>query len=364
MGHMRLLLVPVTFVNRVLMNKRFCKVARLLTLCLFLTAANADELKTESGSFSIAAVADIQYADSAPRGGREPGEGVNRILHAISHWNKRNLDWGVVLGDIIDWDDIDYSKYPSETVETKPKQWNNTRTILAAWNRLDVRKYTVLGNHDYYVPYKDTDGMPKPASVYRAFGFTDKAYYDFSHKGFRFIVLDGDLSHNNYDIDSQGYKEAKAYYDARVKAGRKTAESKWKLRGIWSAGIAAEQMQWLKEVLSDALEKKQPTVIMCHYPIHKPYDGHTLFNADEMTSLLDQFPNVVMWLNGHNHAGGYANLDGRHHLNLKGMQNEGNHWYQIDFSPNNIKVFQAEDVTTPIYVLKLSWPLKPSSLAK
>ena len=37
---------------------------------------------------------------------------------------------------------------------------------------------------------------------------------------------------------------------------------------------------------------------MCHYPMHKPYGGHTLFNAVEMTTLLNQFPNVVMWGNG------------------------------------------------------------------
>ena len=332
-----------------IMLKQLPLVSRFLILGSFLSSAViAEQQSGEIGSFSIAAVADIQYADANPRGGREPREGVARIKNAISHWNKRDLDWGVVLGDIIDWDDIDYSKFPKQTVETTPKEWKNTRAILAAWNTLKVPNYKVLGNHDYYVPYKDADGLSKPASVFRAFGFKDKAYYEFSHKGYRFIVLDGDMSHLNYDIESEEYTKAKAHYDAL----------KGPARGIWSAGISTKQMDWLKGVLADSLTKQQPTVIMCHYPMHKPYDGHTLFNAAEMTTLLNTFPNVVMWLNGHNHSGGYAKISGRHHLNLKGMQNEGHHWYQIDFSPETITVYQAEDLKTPKFELELSWPPK------
>lgn len=318
-----------------------------VSLSCLLMAKGEKASQKSPDSFSIAAVADIQYADANPRGGREPRECVDRIKNAIAHWNKRELDWGVVLGDIIDWDDIDYAKFPQQTIETSPKEWKNTKAILAAWETLNVPNYKVLGNHDYYVPYKDADGTPKPASVYRAFGFKDnKAYYEFAHKGFRFIVLDGDMSHLNYDIESPEYKEAKAYFDAL----------KPPIKGIWSAGIKPKQMKWLEEVLKDSLEKQEPTVIMCHYPMHKPYGGHTLFNAEEMTTLLAQFPNVVMWLNGHNHQGGYAKIGTRHHLNLKGMQNEGHHWYQIDFSPKQITVYQAEDLKTPKHVLEISYP--------
>ncbi len=326
--------------------------AKLLSLgSILTTAVMAGEQGKQVGSFSIAAVADIQYADTNPRGAREPREGIARIKNAISHWNQRDLDWGVVLGDIIDWDDIDYGKFPKETIEKEPKRWQHTRDILAAWNTLNVPNYEVLGNHDYYVPYKDADGLSKPASVYRAFGFKDKAYYEFAHKGYRFIVLDGDVSHLNHDIETEEYKLAKAHYDAL----------KGPARGIWSAGISEKQMMWLKDVLIDALNKKEPTVIMCHYPMHKPYGGHTLFNAAEMTTLLDKFPNVVMWLNGHDHRGAYQKIGNRHHLNLKGMQNEGNNWYQIDFSPESITVFQAEDVKTPKYELRLSWQPQKSS---
>lgn len=68
---------------------------------------------------SIAAVADIQYADADPRGGREPRECVDRLQNAILHRNNRDLDWGVVLGDIIDWDDIDHT--PSKPRPPPPR---------------------------------------------------------------------------------------------------------------------------------------------------------------------------------------------------------------------------------------------------
>lgn len=298
--------------------------------------------------FSIAAVADPQYADTDSRGGgREPWEGVNRLTHAIKHWNQRELDWGVNLGDVIDWDDIDYSKFPKQTVFQPPQDWKDTRAILAAWNKLNVPKYTVLGNHDFYVPYQDVDGMKKPASVYRAFGFEDKAYYEFRHKGFRFVVLEGDNSYLNYDPSLPEYKKALDYYEAFS-----GPQKKW-----WNAGISLGQRIWLMEILDQSLAQSEPVVIMCHYPTHKPFGGHTLLNSAEMLGLLDGYPNVILWLNGHHHSGGYA-MDGtRHHLNLKGMQNEDEHWYQIDFSADRIKVYQAEDTTTPKYDLDIARPL-------
>ena len=66
-------------------------------------------------------------------------------------------------------------------------------------------------------------------------------------------------------------------------------------------------------------------------------------------------------MNGHDHRGAYQKIGKRHHLNLKGMQNEGNHWYQIDFNPESITIYQAEDLKTPKYELKLSWPPKKAS---
>jgi len=316
-------------------------ISSIILSLLFLSFVSWADEKT----FSIAAIADVQYADADPRAGREPRKGVDRLKHAVDEYNQRDLDWGILLGDIIDWDDIDYSVYPKQTITKEPITWKHTKAVLSVWKQLDCKQYLVLGNHDYYVPYKDADGLSKPASVYRAFGFKDKAYYDFSHKGFRFIVLEGDISINNFDRASPRYKEVKAYYNSL----------RGPARGIWSAGISDKQMDWLEGILLDAATKKEPTVIMCHYPIHKPLNHRSLFNSKEMLALLDKFPNVVLWLHGHTHSGGYAKVGNRHHLNLKGMQEGADRWYQIDFSPERITVFKAENTANPVYELDISW---------
>ena len=297
----------------------------------------------DTSTFSIAAVADVQYADTDPRRGRQPGEGVARLTHAVNQWNQRDLDWAVMLGDIIDWDDIDYGKFPHKTISNGAPKWKHTRAVLTVWEKLQCKRFLVLGNHDYYVPFADTDGLQKPASVRRAYGMGDTAYYHFLHKGYRFIVLDGDLSPYNYAPDTLGYKEAKTYYDSIT-----GSHKRW-----WNAGISPQQLQWLKGILDQSLKDRERVVIMCHYPTHKPFGDHDLLNAEEVLSLLDQYPNIALWLNGHNHRGNYTKIGARHHLTLKGMQNGGKHWYQITFSPTGIKVYQAENTKDPLYTLSL-----------
>ncbi len=302
-------------------------------------------------SFSIAAVADPQYADVPVGwrgGGREPEEGVSRLTHAITQWNQRDLDWGVMVGDIIDFDDIAYGNPPPDTVDGV-HDWANTDAMLAAWNLLNIPKYTVLGNHEFYVPAYDTDGMPKPYSVYRKFGFDQQAHYSFRHKGFRFIVLDGDNSHNNYPTGSPEYTIAKNYFDA---VGSPQAGGNW-----WNAGIYTPQLIWLMEELDESQALDEPVVIMCHYPIHTPVAHHSMYNSDEIRAILDGYSSVVLWLNGHNHSGDYKKEGDRHHLNLKGMQNEAASWYQLDFSPAQITVFKAENTTTPERTMDILQPL-------
>ena len=300
-------------------------------------------------TFSIAAVADPQYADVPAGwrgGGREPEEGVNRLSYAVSQYNQRSVDWGVMLGDMIDFDDIDYGNPPPGTVSaTGTQDWSNADAILAAWNQINVPSYLVIGNHEFYVPNVDVDGMKKPYSVYRKFGFTDRAYYDFRHKGFRFVVLDGDFCYLNFAPSLPEYQEALDYYNSL--SGQ--PQRQW-----WNAAISLDQRTWLMDVLDESSVLDEPAVIMCHYPIHNPIGHHSLLNSTEMLDIVNGYSNVVMWLNGHNHSGDYALEGRRHHVNLKGMQNEAENWYEIEFSPDRVLVYQAEETNTPAYDLDIS----------
>ncbi|MBL7076631.1 MAG: metallophosphoesterase [Kiritimatiellae bacterium] len=314
-------------------------------------ALMAQGLTASAGeTFSIAAVADPQYADVPVGwrgGGREPEEGVNRLSYAVSQYNQRALDWGVIVGDIIDFDDIDYGNPPPGTPSaTGTQDWSNADAILGAWDQLNILKYMVLGNHEFYVPNKDVDGLSKPYSVYRKFGFDQKAYYSFRHKDFRFIVLDGDFCYLNFDPDLPEYQQALDYYNA-LSGPQKT----W-----WNAAISVDQRIWLMNALDESSVLDEPVVIMCHYPIHNPIGHHSLLNSTEMLDIVNGYSNVVMWLNGHNHSGDYALEGRRHHVNLKGMQNEAENWYEIEFSPDRVLVYKAEETNTPVHDLDISRP--------
>ena len=286
--------------------------------------------------FSIGAVADVQYADSPPRGDRTPRESPRRLQEAVDFFNAQGLDFVVNLGDFIDWDDIDYSVFPKETKPVEPVDWTHFETVNTIWQKIRAPRHHVLGNHDVYVPDRASDGE-KPARVLAKFGFKDKAYYDFSHKGFRFIMLDGtDRYMYSYPAGSPAYGEAKAYFDSITTPARTP----------WNGAISDTQLAWLADTLADATSKGEKVVVCCHFPIHDPVGGHTLLNFQETRDVLDRFPNVVLWLNGHNHAGGYALANEgkptqRHHLNLMGMQNADDRHYRLVFHPQKIEVFRA-----------------------
>ena len=211
----------------------------IAVLTVLFSCASVDQTK-----LSIAAVADPQYADTPARGDRQPRESLKRMNHAVSEFNKRDIDWGVILGDIIDWDDINYGKFPKQTIPKEPISWKHKNTILNAWAKAKFPTHIVLGNHDYYVPNEDKDAVLKPQSVYRAYGFKDKAYYDFESKGFRFVVLDGDYHYLHYSPNHPKHKEAYDYYQQF-----KGPQKRW-----WNAAISVEQQKWLVKVLDKALQ--------------------------------------------------------------------------------------------------------------
>ena len=50
--------------------------------------------------------------------------------------------------------------------------------------------------------------------------------------------------------------------------------------------------------------------------MHNP---HNLWNDFEIISLIENRPNVVAYINGHNHSGNYVFKNGVHYITLFGM---------------------------------------------
>ncbi len=302
-----------------------------LLLFVFLAGSGAWAQEPAAPLFTIGAVADVQYADTDPRGNRTPREAPRRLREAAECFNRHNVDFVVSLGDFIDWDDINYATFRTTNEALDPVDWTHFTTVDEVWQTIHAPRYHVLGNHEWCVPDRAHDGA-KPERVFKRYGFEEKAYHDFKHKGFRFVVLDGtDRYMYAYPKDSDEYLDAKSYYDSLAR------------RSPWDGAMSSKQLDWLKATLADAEAAREKVVIFCHFPIHEPSRNHNLLNSLEVSGLLDGFPNVVLWLNGHNHQGGYALMNGRrHHLNLKGMQNFDDTHCRLAFYPDRIEVYRAE----------------------
>jgi len=118
-------------------------------------------------------------------------------------------------------------------------------------------------------------------------------YYSFVREGWKFIVLD-----TNYDKDGGSY-EKRAY-------------------PVKEAYLPKAQMDWLKQELSDGL----PTIIFTHgnLDVHESPLAEIcrIANAAEVREILEAAGNVKLVLQGHDHFGGYSEMNGIPYVTLHG----------------------------------------------
>jgi hypothetical protein len=227
-------------------------------------------------------VADCQYCKQTSAV-RKYSQSPQKLTECVAHYNKLNLAFVVHLGDFIDRDFESFAK------------------VVPIYNRLKAAHYHVLGNHDFSVVDE------KKASVPAQLGLKNR-YYDFAHKGWRFIVLDGnDVSLYAYPKNDPRTKAATAFH-RRLKTGTPT----------WNGGVGDKQLAWIESKLKAATKAKERVMLFCHFPVH-PANVHNLWNHSAITELLAKYPCVAAYLNGHNNAGNYAQQGKIHFLTLKGM---------------------------------------------
>lgn len=231
-------------------------------------------------SFGI--LADLQYCNAPPLKNRHFKNAPEKLLQAISEFNKHPLDFVVNLGDTIDRD------------------WTSFDEILPVFNHLNFPLYHVLGNHDYEVEdqYK--------SMVHGKSG--NQKNYDFSIRNWRFIVLDGN--------------EISTYANLPGEANHRKAND-WLMRpkvnsNFWNGGIGMEQLSWLERKLEKATEIHENVILFCHFPLY-PSHRHNLLNDDEVLQSIIKFDCIKVWFNGHNHDGNYGLYNDIHFVNLKGM---------------------------------------------
>ena len=263
------------------------KLPFISSLCLLLfSLTNCNTQKpTPTNSFSIGIVSDCQYCDCDIKWDRYFRKSPERLREAVSELNKHDLDYTIHLGDFID------------------KNFNSFDSIIPTWNQLKSKSYHVLGNHDFEVADSLKSKIPSKLGL-------DKRYYSFDVQNWKFIVLDGtDLS--TYGSEKSKQKEAEAMLNNKEKDSLPYAM-------FYNGGLSLEQLDWVSSELELSKENDLNVGFYCHFPAN-PIDNHNFWNVDEFNQLTKNYPNVKVFMNGHNHAGSYLEKNGVHYITFKGM---------------------------------------------
>ncbi len=255
--------------------------------------------------FTFGVIADVQYADYEPAGTRFYRASLKKLREAMNSFNEDSVDFVLNLGDIID---KDYASY-------KP--------VLNIIDSAGLKTHHVTGNHDYSVESRLKKRLPleQPAK---------EGYYSFRHKGFRFIILNG----NEISTYSTTSKSIIGEAEKMILSLRDSSE----INGMeWNGGMSHKQIDWLDKQLNESSAENEKAFIVCHFPL-VPENAHNLLNYKKVLATLEKHHNVIAWINGHNHAGNYGNFNLTHFVTFKGMveTEDQNSYAMIDVYKNKI----------------------------
>ena len=237
--------------------------------------------------FEIGLVADAQYADVEAKGTRFYRESIAKLGAAVDHFNGRNLAFCVHLGDLID------------------REWKSFDEITKPLTPSRHRWHQLLGNHDFEVVDAQKANVPKRMGMAWRYG-------SFDHATFRFVVLDtNDVS--TYAHAGGTPARAEAETELRRLEAAKVAQAK-----PWNGGLSSAQLAWFERTCAEARGAARKVIIFAHHPV-LPDGAHNVWNAKNVLALIDRHPNVVAWINGHNHAGAFAERNGVPFLTMQGM---------------------------------------------
>jgi manganese-dependent ADP-ribose/CDP-alcohol diphosphatase len=239
--------------------------------------------------FSFGIVADIQYADQPTNIGREYRQSIEKLQRCESALRGEKTSFVVQLGDFVD------------------VGLENLDRLLPIFQQIPAPRYSVLGNHDVFT-------IPREVLLKRL--GMPAAYYEFSVRGWRFLVLDG-----MQESVHGGWPES----DPRYLAGRDmlaVLQSEHAVNAkIWNGAVGEQQRKWLRQNLAEAAEKQERVIVFCHLPVlaESCRPEHLLWDHPQVLAILESARSMVAYMNGHDHKGGYAERNGIHYLTFPAM---------------------------------------------
>ncbi|MEA1875296.1 MAG: metallophosphoesterase [Bacteroidota bacterium] len=258
-----------------------------LILIILMFGFNGQGQTVTHNIIRIGIFADIQYYNGPRAGSRHYRQSLDKIPEMLSHLNTEDLSFLVELGDRIDRD---------------------YKSFKAVEDLLNESRHPVIfvpGNHDYSV------STLNKLRITAKSGYL-KGYHSRVIGNWQIIFLNGmDNSMIAHPWFSLKYWKARSKLKVLKEANAPNAYD-------WNGGLGQKQTDWLKTQLDMAREKKKNLLVFCHQPIF-PGNAHNLWDYEYMLQLLSEFPKEVWWISGHDHRGGYQEVNGVHLLTLRGM---------------------------------------------
>ena len=217
-------------------------------------------------------------------------ESLRKLEKAVAVMNMRTPDFMIELGDFKD--------DSGGRVKTLPY----LDSAEAEFRKFKGPCYHVLGNHDM-------DCLTKQVFFehIKNNGVTPTCgYYSFVVNGVTFVVLDA-----CYTASGEDY------------SGTESSVKNWN----WNdANVPQSELAWLERTLAAA---KGKAVVFCHQRIDPNAYGvgtdrdHAVKNAADVRTILEKSGKVHAVFTGHEHRGGFCNLNGIHYYSLVALAIDG-----------------------------------------
>lgn len=291
----------------------------------------------------LGVLTDIQYADkpdyslphfdqkhfdetSKPTPVPERFRCYSRVLEktrlAVDKLNQENVSATIHLGDIVDGND---------TLDSTKAELQHVLSTLSA-HRAPL--FHVIGNHCLAA------GRAHLLSALQL----DSAFYihDVSPR-WRLVVLD------TVDVSIEREKG----HPYRLLAERHLDENPQAVNSMpWNGAVGPHQLEWLKDVIVDAQQNGKFIIVCGHHPIleEAAHPMHLLWNAVTLKQLFKEYNSVIKaYFAGHFHDGGYAMLDGVHHITFEAVldsQTEHGSWGVVELHDDRIAVQGHGEMTS------------------
>lgn len=237
-----------------------------------------DARETRDALVTIGLVADLHYAPGSV-GNRYCSDSLLKLEQAVTTFEARQPDLVINLGDSID---------ASPTVAEELDRLREIKRTLA---RLPVETHFLLGNHDVSELTRE-----QFLEVCGARG--SRSYYSFDCRGVHIVMLD-----SNYNSDGNPFAPGNFRWD--------------------DAWVGTEQIEWLREDLAAAADRT--ALVFCHANLdHRVradgrLNGHIVKDAVAVRRVLESSGAVKAVVQGHDHAGNQAAINGIPYIGLQAM---------------------------------------------